>query len=83
MSLLPPKIRHLISSNFQSVQNYLTSYHAGVKEHSVVFKIQGLMSNWNEIPRDERSKDLDSIDHQLQKLMTNSENKCRNSAQAL
>ena len=74
MPLFPPKMRRLISCNSQSAQNYLDSYYTGVKEHKIVSKLQSLTSNWNVVPQKERSKALDSISHQLQRITTNAEN---------
>ena len=60
---------HLTSSDSQSVQNYLDSCHIGVKEHKIVFKLQAITSNCNVVPKEERSKALDSTDRQLQGIM--------------
>ena len=49
--LIPPKMRRLISSNSQSVQNYLESCHIGVKEHKIVSKLQAITSNWDDVPQ--------------------------------
>ena len=64
-------MRRLISSDSQSVQKYLASCHSGVKEQKIVSKLQALTSNLNDISQYERSEALDSIDHQLQRIMTN------------
>ena len=75
--LLPSKMKCLISSNLQSVQKHFNFCHEGVKEYKIISKFQALTSNWNDLPQDERSVDLNSIEHQLQIVMTNAEKKCR------
>ena len=60
--LLPPKMRHLTSSNSLSVQNYISSCHEGVSDHKIVDKLKVLISDWNDVSQEDREATLNSIE---------------------
>ena len=75
--LLPTKMRRLINSNSRSVHNYISSCHEGTSDHKIAPKLNVLMSDWNDMSQEDRATTLNSIDGQLQRIMTRAEKKCR------
>ena len=75
--LLPTKMRRLISSNSRSVHNYMHSCHEGTSDHKSAPKLNVLVCDWNDMSQEDIATTFNSIDGQLQIIMTCAEKKFR------
>ena len=72
-----PEIRHLISSQEQSVYNYINRGEELFNHHKVSEKIERLSSNQEKYTLTEREKALNKIDKEVTKLLISTERSCR------